>query len=273
MPPTDWNENLSWMKAEESTGQFRVLWLGDPDVLPVDPVVHGDVGYGVTNNGPGDVRTALPPPAGGSSARVGALVDVLRDRRSNRVGAMLGPMGVRYLAVPQRQDPGIERTDPAPASLLVSLSEQLDLVRLEGPPGLELYENRAWIPQAASLPAGAMPRRDPDVASPPLATDAIEPIVGDERVRRGAVLWSQSYDGAWSASSEGDSLPHRRAFGWANGYTLDRPGPVSFSYGDQWMRYPAVLLQLALVVGAFLLWRGSARFELRRRRPVEEEPA
>jgi hypothetical protein len=89
------------------------------------------------------------------------------------------------------------------------------------------------------------------------------------------VLWSQAYDGAWSASSNGGSLPHRKAFGWANGYTVPKAGPVSFSYGDQWLRYPAVLIELVLVAGAFLLWRGSARFRRRRRRrrptvPVEE---
>ncbi len=151
MPPHDWNQNLAWMRSEDQSGQFRVLWLGDPKVLPVDPVVHDDVGYGITNNGPGDARTALPPPAGGSSARLGDVVDLLRDRRSNRIGALLGPMGVRYLAVPQRPDPGIERTDPAPPQLLVALGDQLDLVRLEGPPGLDLYENTSWIPQAAVL--------------------------------------------------------------------------------------------------------------------------
>ncbi len=87
----------------------------------------------------------------------------------------------------------------------------------------------------------------------------------------GAIVWSQSYNGAWSADSNGSSLPHRKVFGWANGYTLDRPGTVSFSYGDQWQRYPVVLIELGLVAGAFLLWRGSARFRMPFRRPSEPE--
>jgi hypothetical protein len=91
-------------------------------------------------------------------------------------------------------------------------------------------------------------------------------------VPAGAIVWSQSYDGAWSASSNGTTLPHRHAFGFANGYTLAQPGAVSFSYGDQWRRYPEVLIELALVVGAFLLWRGSARFKLPLRRPSDEPP-
>ena len=73
----------------------------------------------------------------------------------------------------------------------------------------------------------------------------------------GAILWGQTYDRAWSASSNGSSLPHRRVFGFANGYTLDRAGTVSFSYDDQWLRYPAVVIELGLIFGAFLLWRGQ----------------
>jgi hypothetical protein len=274
MPPTDWNENLSWMRAEDETGAFRVLWLGQPAVLPVDPVVHGNVGFGVTNDGPGDARTALPPPSGGSSTRVGAAVDLLRARQSNRIGALLGPMGVRYLAVPERPDPGLERTNPAPPALLVALSEQLDLVRLESPPGIELYENRAWIPQAAVLPAGQSVSDRIDPFGPETGAAAARPVRPGVTARPGSVLWSQSYAGAWSASSNGAPLPHKTAFGWANGYTLSRPGPISFSYDDQWQRYPWVLLEIGLVVGAFLVWRGSARFKLpfRRRETGEGAP-
>jgi GT2 family glycosyltransferase len=269
MPAHDWNQNLSWMRAEDQSGQFRVLWLGNPAVLPVDPVVHGNVGYGVTNNGPGDVTTALPPPSGGSTLLSGA-VDLLRERRSNRVGALLGPMGVRYLAVPERPNPGIQRTDPAPPQLLVALSDQLDLVRLEGPPGLELYENSAWVPGAASLSTNQVTVRPTDPLGPPIGAARARPIHDGEQVPASALLWSQTYDGAWSASSNGSALPHRRVFGFANGYTLDRAGTVSFSYGDQWLRYPAVLIELALIFGAFLLWRGSAKFSFPLRRPSDE---
>jgi hypothetical protein len=202
---------------------------------------------------------------------VGDVVDLLRERRSNRIGGLLGPMGVRYLAVPQRPDPGLGNTDPAPARLLVALGDQLDLVRLEGPPGLELYENQAWIPGAAALPASRVFTGNTDPIGPPVGSPRARPVRDGVRVPAGAILWSQSYDPVWSASSNGHTLPHRRVFGWANGYTLDRRGAVSFSYGDQWLRYPAVLLEIGLVAGAFLLWRGSARFRWSLRRPPADE--
>jgi hypothetical protein len=179
-------------------------------------------------------------------------------------------MGVRYLAVPQRPGPGIERTDPAPARLLVALSDQLDLVRLEGPPGLDLYENNAWVPSAAALPADRVTVGEPDPLGPAVGATRARPVRDGVRVPAGGILWSQSYAGAWSASSNGRTLPHRKVLGWANGYTLGQAGPVSFSYGDQWLRYPEVLVELGLVFGAFLLWRGSARFRWPLRRPSDE---
>jgi GT2 family glycosyltransferase len=271
MPGDDWNENLAWMRSEAPDGRFRVLWLGAPAILPVDPVVHGDVGYGITNNGPGDTRTSLPPPNGGASARIGDAVDLLRARRTVRIGSVLGPMGIRYLAVPQRAGPGVDRTDPAPATLLVGLAEQLDLVRLEGPPGLDLYENRAWIPGAAVLPPRAAPRGEVAPLPEALADGVVRPVLDGRRVRAGTVVWSEAYAGAWQASSDGRELPHGRVFGWANGYELSRRGTVSFEFANQWWRYPVVVLELALVIGAWLLWRGSARFTLPWRRAPKDE--
>jgi hypothetical protein len=108
-----------------------------------------------------------------------------------------------------------------------------------------------------------------------LAADVARPVLDGTRMRPGTVLWSEAYAGAWEASSRGRALPHRRVFGWANGYQLSRPGPVSFSYANQWFRYPVVLMQLALVIGAWLLWRGSWRFHwpFRRRRADAEVDA
>ena len=205
-PPTG-TQNLSWMQAEDASGQFRVLWLGDPAVLPVDPVVHGDVGLRRDER---RARATRAPrcrrrPAA-TSARLGDVVDLLRERRSNRVGALLGPMGVRYLAVPQRPDPGLERTDPAPPRAARRRSaDQLDLVRLEGPPGLELYENRAWIPGAAVLPrpGRCRGRRRPARTGRSGRRRRATRCATASRCRRARSLWSQSYDGAWSASSNG----------------------------------------------------------------------
>jgi hypothetical protein len=104
-----------------------------------------------------------------------------------------------------------------------------------------------------------------------LPAGAVRPVIDGQRARPGTVVWSEAYAGAWKASADGRELPHGRVFGWANGYELSRPGTVAFDFANQWWRYPVVLLELLLVVGAWLLWRGSARFTLPWRRAPKEE--
>ena len=242
MPPTDWNQNLSWMRSEDESGQFRVLWLGNPAVLPVDPVVHGDVGYGVTNDGPGDARTA-PAAAGRRHERRGSArpSTCSASARSNRVGALLGPMGVRYLAVPERPDPGIERTDPAPAALLVALGEQLDLCGSRAHPGWSCTRTAPGSP--ARPHAARTPRSRRGAADPvgPLGRIAASPArcATGFAVRAGTILWSQTYDGAWEASSNGAHAAAPAGVRLGERVHARPPGTVSFSYANQWLRYPA----------------------------------
>ena len=55
-PASDWTSTLSFTEALKVKGEFRMLWVGDPSVLPLDPVVLRDgTGYTLTRNGPGDV--------------------------------------------------------------------------------------------------------------------------------------------------------------------------------------------------------------------------
>ena len=45
-----------------SPGGFRVLWLGDPALLPVDAKVVDGIGFGLTRDGPGDARALWAAP-------------------------------------------------------------------------------------------------------------------------------------------------------------------------------------------------------------------
>ena len=81
----------------------------------------------------------------------------------------------------------------------------------------------------------------------------------------GLVLWSEAFDGDWSATARGTTLRHVKPFGWANGFDARTRGSVSIDYGGQLRRYGMIALQAVLVL-AFLLvaWRSSGS---RRARP------
>ena len=54
-PSTSWPTELAFTRDQQFQGQFRVLWLGDPTVLPLDPArVTTGLSYQLTRNGPGD---------------------------------------------------------------------------------------------------------------------------------------------------------------------------------------------------------------------------
>jgi GT2 family glycosyltransferase len=260
MPDDGWNASLTWMRVDPSTGHFRVLWLGNPSVLPVDPFVEHGVGFGITNDGAGDTRTSLPPPSGAAGNQLAHSVDLLRTQATNRVGRLLGPMAVRYVVLPMREGPNGDRL-PVPSNVVRGLEGQLDFAPIDVDPNLLVYENLAWVPAKATVAAGAATRRAPDL---------LRPVTVRHGKATGAVLWSQAYDGAWSASANGHTLAHSEVFGWSNAFALDHASPVSISYTQQWRRYVWLLIELGIIVGAFFLWRG--RLPRRRRLVADDQP-
>src|SRR5262249_21489481 len=153
---TTWESTLSFAATRAEAGEFRMLWVGDPAVLPLDPVtVDGPLAYAITRDGTGDARELLRAPTTATDDLVQEAVELVTDRRTTRLGKVLAPMGVRYVAIPTTLGPDAdrdERNTTVTASLRRALGDQLDLVRLRTARGLVLYENLSWIPARAVVP-------------------------------------------------------------------------------------------------------------------------
>jgi GT2 family glycosyltransferase len=255
-PEGDWPGALAFLETEQPSGGFRVLWVGDPDLLPMDPFVSADgTGYTLTRDGSGDARELWRPPAGRADGLVGDAVELAAEGRTDRLGHLVAPMSVRYVAMPTRPGPGAPRQAPPPR-LPAALASQLDLARLEAPPGLELYENTAWIPTPGTVRAADADRVPLGSENPTGA--ALRADVGRVGAVRGApsdsaptgpglVLWSETFDGDWSATVRGESLDHVKPFGWENGFTATERGSVSITYDGQLRRYGMIAFQFVLV--------------------------
>jgi hypothetical protein len=260
------------MRAERRDGGFRVLWLGDPLVLPLDPAVgERGLGYVLTRNGPGDGRELWRAPERGADRALGDALGLALDGRTNRLGHLLAPMGVRYLVVPDRRGPGADdRVDP-PRGLRASLADQTDLVPLGTEPGLVLYENAGWAATRATVGTGdgANARVDADdpVRAALLAELAgADPVTGPLRQSAptgpGTLLWAEAYDPEWEASGVGGDLEHVKAFGISNGYVVSERGRVALHYRGQLPRSLAIAGQAALWVVVAVAWwllRGGRR--------------
>jgi GT2 family glycosyltransferase len=281
-PDGDWPDALAFLEAERDSDGFRVLWVGDPAVLPLDPFVGQDgTGYVLTRNGPGDATELWHAPARTADDLVGEAVTLASNQRTERLGHLLAPMSVRYVAVPDRSGPGASETVAAPA-LARALDGQLDLARLESPPGLVLYQNTAWIPSPGTVrPADA--RKVPLRSAKPTQAALRADLGGVSAVRGaptdsaptgpGRVLWSEAFDTDWSASASGRELRHVEPFGWANGFDTSRSASVSIRYRGQPRRYGLILVQVASWIGFFALVRwGRAGRQSRSRRTRSPTP-
>ena len=247
-PETDWTSTLAFTQAATARGEFRMLWVGDPAVLPLDPVVLRDgTGYTLTRDGSGDVTEQWRAPEHSADRVLDRALTLATAGRTNRLGRMLAPMGVRYVVVPATQGRGGGAEAAPPVAVRDAMSAQLDLARLRSSAGIVLYENLAYAPIRAVIP-GDVPIDSPRPNRAALGTDLTDAApVGSAPVGAGTVLWGEAYDSEWAATSGDASLRHERGFGWANGFVLGHRGTVSITYRAQWQRW-------AVLAGSLLIW-------------------
>jgi GT2 family glycosyltransferase len=254
-PASGWANELAFTEATTGKGDFRMLWAGRPAELPLEPVVLRDgTGYVLTRNGPGDVTEQWRAPEHDADHVVDRALVLAETGRTNRLGGMLAPMGVRYVAVPSTQGRDGGAGADAPVALRRAMAQQLDLARLRSSRGLVLYENLAFAPVRAAIPPPALPvdSRRPNRAA--LATDLTRATpLPSTATGRGTAFWGEAFDSEWKATGDGDALRHQEPFGWANGFVVERQSTVSISYDAQWVRW--AMLGGALVVWLLVIWR------------------
>jgi hypothetical protein len=275
LPNRDWHESLEWMDGEAQTsGRFRVLWLGDPEVLPLDARVSHGIGWGMSRDGYPDARDLFVAPSSDATPVLEEAIGLAASGRTARLGRLVAPMGVRYVALLERAAPTSEQTRPADPLLRDTLSEQLDLAQVESEPGLDLYQNEAWAPSLAVLPpdlANEAPDGDDvDPTASALRADltAAAPVLGPrgstEPAGPGRLLWAESSDDRWRASVDGDRVDRLDTFGWSNGWDVDEEAELSVTYEGGVMRPALLVLQAGM-------WLAVIAVLVRRRRAARQE--
>jgi hypothetical protein len=259
MPVNDIARSTSWMNAEAAKGSFRVLWVGDPDVLPgngwsLDP----GLAYATSRNGPPDAGELWPGSSAGPTQRIADAVTVARDGRTTRLGHLLAPMAIRYIAVPRRLVPGQASSPsfPVPTDVVAGLAAQLDLRELPSDPALLVYENTAWGPlrAATTAPPNGGLGTDLSGAQPVLPGHRAQVTYQGPIPASADVLVSEA-SGHWTLSVGGHGAPHQRAFGFANRYPVNSGGKGTLRYGPPFVRYLLVIAELVLwffVIRAFV---------------------
>jgi len=266
LPTNDFAQSVSWMHAEAASGAFRVLWLGDPRSLNQGGWdVGGGLAYATSENGPPDARWLWNGTAPGPAAQLGSAVDLALHDGTDRLGSLLAPAAVRYVAVltsiaPEIADQQSPTAYPVPADLLPELARQLDLEPVLSGTGITVYENAAWVPQRAEVPG--RPGASVTVTSP-LAAGPTTPVVPDARavlpgataarsfqgpVAAGTVYSSAAPSGDWRlVAASGASARRSDSFGWASRYTVTTPSTAT-------LRFDGGLVPLVAGVFSVVAW-------------------
>lgn len=247
---------------------YRILWIGDPDVLPVPGYEFDEgVSYATTDDGLPTITDAWPGSAQGSTQLIADALDSAVDRQTTRLGRMLAPMAVRYVVLPRSAAPrplgGVER--PVPADVVDALGGQLDLVEVAVNSAYVVYRNEAVLSSTSALApgAGAGTIFDVDAADLAGAAPVLEqtgrttfegPVDGG-----GPVLHSTAAAAGWGMEIDGSSVPRTKLFGWADGYDVGEGGDAVLRYETSPLRYGMVLVQLAFWVIAIVAVYRSTR--------------
>ena len=261
-PHTTLSELLTAQLPEDpAAGDYRVLFVGDPRVLPVPGVEYRDgIAYAVVDDGSFEFtdRWSMPETAA-DDAVVGAL-DRIADRSTLRAGQLLAPLGIRFIVVPRVDGANSTIDDPLPVpdGLVQALEDQLDIGETYGPPSLDVFENRSWVPVTAMLTgptaeasqqAGdeALVRADLSAQRPVfVGSDHLSTATGD--VEPGAVQFATPLDDRWTLDVNGTGVTPRESFGSTMAYDVPVAGPAAFSYENPSSRAVLVVTQAVLWV-------------------------
>jgi hypothetical protein len=156
--------------ASAAGSPSRVLWIGEAGLLPGgdgwDLADHRS--YTASTTAVPQVGDLWPATASPGSTGLRQALDQALGHQTTRLGRLLAPLGVGYVALPRRLAPSDDtRRADLTADLRAALAEQLDLERVPVDPGLVLYRNTAFTAGPAGSPAGASTGDPGEPAEPP----------------------------------------------------------------------------------------------------------
>jgi GT2 family glycosyltransferase len=267
-----------------SVGDYRVLYLGDPRLIPFP---SDDLGNGVAMAVVDDERTDLRDRwSVAGQAADGTLRDAVRqiaEGGTRRGGRLLAPFGIRFVVVPLIDGAASTTSNqlPVPGGLVESLEAQLDLVRPPAPPSYVRFDNESAIPVVAQLtgPLAAASKATSVEALAGVDTSTATVIFpqadqtrsGTGAVKAGVVNLATPHGPEWKLSVGASTVESRPSFGVATAYDVAAGGGGELRYSQPtsrtlWLVVLAVLWVLVLVAAS----RATIPARLRTRRAGEE---
>jgi GT2 family glycosyltransferase len=276
LPVADFSQSVTWMQGQAANGSFRVLWLGDTRSLNQGSWSAGNgLAYATSDNGAPDARWLWNAADPGPARRLASAITTARTGRTDQLGRMLAPAGVRYVAVLTSLAPEIvgEQTPevyPVPADLAPALDRQLDLSPVVSGTGITVYANADWVPVRAEVrgaTGGATPPRRGVFASPPgsgIVAGALPVLPGPAASRSytgplsvGTVHSALAPAGRWALTGPAGTAESRTSsFGWAANYRVTTAGVGSLHFDGGALAPASLLFSIAAWAAALVFLIG-----------------
>ncbi len=161
LPPSGFNQALSWMSGGSQAGNPGVLWLGDSAVVPGRAWRFAPgLGYSVSEDGVPDLTSLWQGAPTAGDERVAAQVKLAWAGRTVELGRLIAADSIRYVVLVGSlapDVPGLQQPvpDAPPASLVSALDSQGDLRELPTEGGYEIYVDPEYAASHASAPVRA----------------------------------------------------------------------------------------------------------------------
>jgi hypothetical protein len=274
LPLSGYGQATSWMATHGGSGDFRVLWLGDPRVLPGGGwQLAPGLAYSISENGLGDATEIWSGSSPGAASAVGDGVRLARQGATVQLGELLAPYAIRYVVVVDNLAPSIPGFQSPlgyapPADLQPALISQLDLRQIIGQGGFEVFVDAAALPERAVLVN--RPLSSHRSSSSPVVPDtalagwraALSGAPGAShfsgRVPAGRVLAAVAPSRSWELVGPGGHVQQSEPlFGYAPSFTVARPGTVTVRFRGSWTHGFEITIEvlLWLVAGCLLVGR------------------
>lgn len=255
LPSQGWQQAMAFMGPDRAPGGYRVLWLGQPAVLPgpswaLEPGLDAVVSDGAVPSLSSDLTDPGPAPPGLAAA-------LLQAQRGDTVelGRALAAYAVRYVVVAESLAPtvlGYRSPIPGavPPGVVGSLGRQIDLKAVSTESGYLVFGVAGWVPERAvsTRGDGLLVGADPGGWRPVLpGARAAQTYRGT--VPAGILRLALSPTSQWAVhgrgvvhlrSSTADQAPSTE-------FVVPSAEPVSVTFDGSWW-YGDV------VVGVFVLW-------------------
>ena len=283
MPRSDYARALSFVDEQGESEPFRMLWLGDADLLPLaswpldeesfgEPP-EGEFAYATSDNGTPSLNDRWHASDEGATSRLGDVLSIAGDRGTSRLGSLLAPMGVRYIVVPRGPAPEPTPATSDPDTILATLDAQLDLAPVTTA-GVVLYRNNAWGPTRALLPPGTdvpsggpglADRFFPEVQGAPVAVPTIDaPQAFSGSIDEPSEVYlAEAASRHWRLEVDGATVERDDALGWANIFHVETSGEAELHFATPPWRY-------LMLIGQIFLWVVALVFLLRVRVVTDE---